>query len=85
MVYKPDIYLELKKNLYDTNKLSLNVPKCEFLSTEIYQFLAKMTNLRILINNEPLWKVSVSKYLGLYIDENLKLDEPQNLCQDWNP
>ncbi len=37
-----------------------------------------MPNLRIHINNEPLRKISVAKYLGMYIDQNLKWDEDIN-------
>ncbi len=38
-----------------------------------------MPNLMIHINNEPLKKVSISKYLGMYVDENLKWDEYINI------
>ncbi len=49
---KPDYYLEPEKNLndelmtyFDTNKLSLNIPKCEFLPIGKYQSFAKMPKL----------------------------------------
>ncbi len=44
-----------------------------------YQSIAKMPNLMIHINNEPLKKVWIAKYLGMYIDENLKWDEHINV------
>ncbi len=53
--------------------------KCEFMQISAYQSIAKMPNLMIHINNEPLKKVSITKYLGMYIDENLKWDEHINV------
>ncbi len=47
------------KEYFDTNKLSLNVPKCEILLVGSYQSLAKVPDIRILINNEPLKYVLV--------------------------
>jgi len=85
----PDNHLDLEKNInedltrlksyLDTNRLSINVTKCEYMQIGTYQALNKMPNLRIHINNEPLKQVSVAKYLGMYIDENLKWDEHINV------
>ncbi len=36
-----------------------------------YQSLAKVPDIRIHINNEPLKQVTVLKYLGMKIDSNL--------------
>ncbi len=44
-----------------------------------YQSLAKTPNLMIHINNEHLKMVSIAKYLGMYIDKNLKWDEHINV------
>ncbi len=47
--------------------------------------------MSIHINNEPLHNVTISKYLGMFIDSNLKWDDhilqrdPQNLCQNRYP
>ncbi len=38
-----------------------------------------MLNLMIHISNEPLKKVSIAKYLGMYINENLKWNEHINV------
>jgi hypothetical protein len=43
-----------------------------------YQSLAKMPEISIHINNEPLHKVTISKYLGMFIDSNLKWDDHIN-------
>ncbi len=43
-----------------------------------YQSLAKVPDIRIHINNEPLKQVTVSKYLGMNIDLNLKWDDHIN-------
>ncbi len=67
------------KSYFDTNRLSINVTKCEFMQIGTYQSIAKMPNIMIHINNEPLKKVSIAKYLGMYIDENLKWDEQINV------
>jgi hypothetical protein len=85
---KPDCHQQLERNLnedlgrlksyFDTNRLSLNVPKCEFMQIGTHQSLAKMPDLSIHINNEPLQRVSMSKYLGLCIDENLRWEEHIN-------
>ena len=40
---------------------------------------AKIANVRIHINNEPLKHVLVAKYLGMYIDAILKWDEHINI------
>ncbi len=67
------------KSYFDTNGLSINVTKCEFMQIGTYQSSAKMSNLMIHINNEPLKKVLIDKYLGMYIDENLKWNEYINV------
>ena len=40
-----------------------------------HQSIAKMADVRIHINNEPLKHVSVAKYLFMYADLNLKSDD----------
>ncbi len=40
----------------------------------IYVTLRNIPSPQIHINNEPLRQVSVAKYLGMYIDENLRWD-----------
>ncbi len=39
-----------------------------------YQALKKILNINVHINGEPMNRVSVTKYVGIYIDENLKWD-----------
>ncbi len=93
---KPDCPEELENNLnsdlckiseyFNITRLSLNVPKCEFMLIGTYQSLAKMPEMSIHINNEPLHKITISKYLGMFIDSNLKGDDqhdPQNRCQKY--
>ncbi len=43
-----------------------------------YQSLPKVTDRRIHTNNEPLKQITVSKYLGMKIDSNLKWDDHIN-------
>ncbi len=85
---KPDCPEERENNInsnlckiseyFNINRLSLNVPKCEFMLIGTYQSLAKMPEMPIHINNEPLDKVPISKHLGMFIDSNLKWDDHIN-------
>ncbi len=43
-----------------------------------YQSLANVPDIRIHMNNQPLKQVTVSKYLGMKIDSNLKWDDHIN-------
>ncbi len=40
----------------------------------IYQALKKILNINVHINGEPINRVSFVKYVGMYINENLKWD-----------
>ena len=42
------------------------------------QSIVKIADVRIHINNEPLKHLSVAKFLGMYIDSNLKWDDQIN-------
>ena len=85
---KPECSAELESNVnsdpcrvkqyFDINRLSVNVEKCEFMLIGTNQSIAKMDDVRIHINNEPLKHVPVAKYLGMYIDSNLKWDDHIN-------
>ncbi len=66
---KPDCPEELENNINsDLCKIS------EYFNMLIgtYQSLAKMPETSIHINNEPLHKVTISKYTSMFIDSNLK-------------
>ncbi len=67
-----DLY-KLKEYL-DYNRLSLNIPKCEFMLIGTHQ-ANNMPQLNMHITNEPLGQVLVAKYLGMNTDSYLKLDE----------
>ncbi len=43
-----------------------------------FQSLAKMPDIHVHIDNEPLNQVTVAKYLGMFIDSNLKWDDHIN-------
>ncbi len=65
---------------FGTNRLRINVTKCEYMQIRTYQSLVfEMPNLMIHLNNELPKKVSITKYLGMYIDGNLKWDEHINV------
>ena len=56
----------------NTNKLSLNVEKTEYIIIESHKTLAKITNnLQVVIGNETIKRVSTTKSLGVIIDEKL--------------
>ncbi len=66
--------LSCLKTYFDDNRLSVNVDKCEFMLLGTYQALRKIPSPQFHINNEPLRPESVTKYLGMYIDEYLHWD-----------
>ena len=66
------------KQYFYINRFSLNVQKCEFMLIGTHQSIVKMADVRIHINNEPLKHLTVAKYLGMYIDPNLKRDDQIN-------
>ncbi len=43
-----------------------------------FQSLAKMPDIHVHIDSEPLNQVTVAKYLGMFIDSNLKWDDHIN-------
>ncbi len=59
---------------FDENRLSINVPKCDYMQIGTHQSLNKMSETHIHIKNEPLHRVPIAKYLGMIMDENLKWD-----------
>ncbi len=67
-------HLSCLKTYFDDNRLSVNVDKYEFMLLGTYQALWKIPSPQIHINNKSLRQVSVAKYLGMYIDENLHWD-----------
>ncbi len=85
---KPEDYKEFEttinndlykvKEYLDTNKLS-PMFQGEFMLVWTYQSLAKVPDIRIHINNESLKQVTVSKYLGMKINSNLKWDDHINV------
>ncbi len=66
--------LSCLKTYFDDNRLRVNVDKCEFMLLRTYQALQNIPSPQIHINNKPLRQVSVAKYIGMYIDENLLWD-----------
>ncbi len=90
MSYKSQLIIILSclKTYFDDNRLSVNVDKCEFMLFGTYQALRKISSPQIHINNEPLRQVSVAKYLGMYIDENLRwdhhIDTLKDFIQNWH-
>ncbi len=66
------------KDYLNYNRLSLNIPKCEFMLMVTFQSLAKMPDIHVHIDNKPLNQITVAKYLGMLIDSNLKWDDHIN-------
>ncbi len=83
---KPDHPEELKNNLnseccnireyFNINRLSLNVSSC---CEEHISHLQKCVSISIHINNQHLHKVTISKYIAMCIDSNLKWDDHINM------
>ncbi len=49
-----------------------------FILIGTFQSLTKMPDIHVHIDNEPLNQVIVAKYLGMFINSNLKWDEHIN-------
>ncbi len=74
---KPDEHIQLESSLnndlcrlkkyFDVNRLSINVAKCVFMLISTHQALQKMLDVRVHIDNEPLKRVSVAKYISMYM------------------
>ncbi len=74
---KPEDSIRLETNLnsdlsglkgyFSLNRLSINVAKCEFMLIGTYQALQKILNINVHIDGEPMNRVSVTKYVGMYI------------------
>ncbi len=66
------------KDYLNYSRLSLNIPKCEFMLMVTFQSLAEMPDIHVHIDNKPLNQITVAKYLGMLIDSNLKWDDHIN-------
>ncbi len=75
MIRSPEFHPSFESIFYvqgedcsDPQSPSLRVCLCT------YQALKKMLNINVHINGEPINRVPVTKYVGMYIDKNLKWD-----------
>ncbi len=61
------------KDYFNVSRLSLYAHKYDYIVIGTYKSLAKMPKMSIHINNddEPLHKVTFSKYIEMLIDTNL--------------
>ncbi len=85
---KPEYHEDVQNNLnadlfkikdyFNYKRFICNIPKCEFMLIGTFQSLAKMPDIHVHIHNEPLNQVTVAKYLGMFIDSNLKWDDHIN-------
>ncbi len=79
---KPEDSIKLETNLnsdlsrlkeyFYLNRLSINVAKCEFMLIGTFQALNIILYINVHINGELINRISVAKYVGMYIDEHLK-------------
>ena len=85
--YKHKNKLTLEKSINDelinianwlvANKLSLNVSKTNFL----FFSNSSNKNINLILSNKPLEQKQCTKYLGIYIDENLNWsNQINNIC-----
>ncbi len=70
--------LDKIKGYLNYNRLSLNISKCEFMLIGTFQSFARMPDIYVHIDNEPLNQVTVTKYLGMFINSNLTWDDHIN-------
>ena len=57
------------------NKLTLNVEKTKYMVFGTRQHLQNKPDLNLIIDGKKLERVSVMKYLGMYLDEHLTFSE----------
>ena len=81
--FKVNEDLENIRNWLLSNKLSLNVAKTEFM---FFGTVFRLSNLgKITIGEKEIKGVKSTKYLGVYLDENLTWDEHiDKLCSKDN-
>lgn len=79
---KMNIELSKLHDYFNENKLKLNISKTKFMIIKNKQKIIDQTDLRILIDNENIEKVSEIKYLGVMIDENIDFNAQTNyICK----
>ena len=75
--------LQLKMNVslseistwFKTNRLIINAFKSSYIVNGTNQAVANISNLNILLNNQPLTRCSNTKLLGVYVDEQLNFQK----------
>ena len=75
--------LQLKMNVslsqistwFKTNRLIINASKSSYIVIGTNQAVANISNLNILLNNQPLTRCSNTKLLGVYVDEQLNFQK----------
>ena len=68
--------LEIVKEWLTANKLSINVTKTEYILIASKHKITNLVNpLNIELGDQPIKRVTGSKYLGMYLDEDLFWNE----------
>ena len=81
------LYTNLNKDLqilndwFKTNKLSLNVSKTQYMIFNKKKQRAQDAELNIIIGQENVNQVKYTKFLGIYIDENLDWSKHIQQCK----
>ncbi len=65
-------YLDKLQGYFESNKLSVNVPKCTFVLVGTQQSLEKYNEINIKIGNESIPQATKSKYLGMQVENTLR-------------
>ncbi len=64
--------LDKLQSYFESNKLSLNVPKCRFVLVGTQQSFAKCNEINIKIDNESIPQATKSKHLGMQMENTLR-------------
>ncbi len=71
--------LHIFKDYLNCIRFNLNIPKMwVYTVIDTFQSLAKMPDIHVHFDNEPFNQVTVAKYLGMFVDSNLKWDDHIN-------
>ncbi len=64
--------LDKLQSYFESNKLSLNVPKCTFVLVGTQHSLAKCNEINIKIGNDSIPQATKSKHLGMQVENTLR-------------
>ena len=72
------VELSIVNEWLKANRLTLNAAKTKYVIFGFKTQIKDKPELHLTVGNEPIERVSCTKYLGVYLDEHLTFDEHVN-------